>query len=95
MTQEEQARIDEFNASFTDPANVALMENLVAGFNHLYDTEGLNVIVQVHSHEDATGQSWSAYIEDNHSFPGKIIRATVKPDGTYTPAELIEPDVTI
>ncbi len=93
MTTEEQTRVDEFNASFTDPTNVALMQNLVAGFNHLYNTEGLNVIVQVHSHENESGRFWTAYIEDNHSFPGKTIRATVQPDGTYTPAELIEPDV--
>lgn len=90
-TPQEQARMDEIAAAFTVPENQALFAAMVNGMNTVYDPEGLNMIVQVHSREDANGRSFVGFIEDNYSFPGKIIRVQVNADGSIEAPVLLSP----
>ena len=79
MTPEE-TRKQEIADAFNLPENQELLNSLVDGFNHIYSEQGLNMIVQVHSKEDANGRSWIAYIEDNYSIPDQTITVQVTPD---------------
>ena len=88
MTKEERAQ--EIQTAFSLPENVALLNQLVDAFNYLYDQNGLNVIVQVHSIEDENGRRWVALVEDNHTIDGTLFRVTVTPDKNISDVEVIE-----
>lgn len=86
----EQRRL-EMIAAFQKPENIALLNQLVDGFNYLYNEDGLNVIVQVHSEEDETGRRWRAYVEDAHTIPDVRFVVEIKPDKSISPVVVVEP----